>query len=97
GGTVVAESAGKGKGSTFTILLPLMAPGTVFQFAGEPARDTPVPVIIKDVRILVAEDDPGTREALVEMLRMGGAVPCAVETAEEAFEVFEEFKPSVLL
>jgi two-component system, chemotaxis family, CheB/CheR fusion protein len=96
GGSVKAESAGKGWGATFTVLLPLM------NVSDRPAEDEggladPSVHSIKDVRILVVEDDSGTREALAEMLGVHGAEVRAAESAKGAMMEFETFTPELLV
>jgi two-component system CheB/CheR fusion protein len=99
GGTVQAESAGKAKGSTFTVLLPLMkGQGTPAPYPeGELTPGGLAVGSIKDIRILVVEDDAGTREALTEMLGLSGAEVRSAESAMRAMKVFEEFRPELLI
>ena len=112
GGTVTAHSAGSGKGATFAVTLPLMAP---YQdgledkdelAASDPApegndgqrsRKTTEPAPLKNVRVLVVDDDVGTREAVSEMLKSAGASVKAAESAHEGMTLVEEFRPEVLL
>ena len=99
GGTVHAESAGRGKGSTFTVSLPLMkksrraSPRRRKRAAGSEK----VAGNVKGVRILVVEDDPGTREALTEMLSLSGAEVRSAESAATAMDLFEQFTPELLV
>jgi two-component system CheB/CheR fusion protein len=100
GGTIQAQSAGKKQGSTFTIVLPLMRRPS--KPAAASAQEELVPEepafgSIKDVRVLLVEDDPGTNEALTEMLGMSGAEVRSVDSAAKARPVFEEFRPDVLV
>jgi two-component system CheB/CheR fusion protein len=98
GGTVEVESAGRTMGSTFTVLLPLMKGyGKTAPKAQAEPPEQPAAEGIQDVRILVVEDDPGTREALTEMLGLNGAEVRAAESATRALKVFEEFKPELLI
>ena len=92
GGTVTAESDGRGKGATFTVLIPLMSEHAA---TGERQGDTTGP--IKGVRVLVVEDDPGTREALTDMLGMVGAEVRSVASAVSAMRSFEAFRPDLLV
>jgi len=98
GGTVHADSAGKGMGSEFTVLLPLMKASEIHRYGnggGVPARETTAS--IKGARILVVEDDPGTRETLTEMLSLNGANVRAAESAEVAMDIFGAFGPELLV
>jgi len=100
GGSVQAESEGKGKGATFTVRLPLMKEtGKLAAEQGASARrtsDHPV-TSIDGVRVLVVEDDQGTREALTEMLRLSGADVRPAESAARAMILQKEFRPQLLV
>jgi len=100
GGTVHAESGGKGKGATFTVLLPLLseqiAPSAPSERLSSPTTGS-VAENIRDARILVVEDDAATRDALTEMLGSIGAIVRAADSAEAAVEVFAAFHPDVLV
>jgi CheY-like chemotaxis protein len=103
GGTVGASSAGEGCGSTFTITIPLLQEITF----PEPAPEHHEVVArtldhanmrrLDDVRVLVVEDQPDTRELITVILRGGGAEVLAAGSAEEALEVLSRFRPHVLL
>ncbi len=99
GGSVYAESAGEGRGATFTVRLPIHEP-SVHAPKPEPERDAPVVVTrqrLEDVRILVVEDDDDTRELLRTMLESAGAVVEGVPSAARARrEVFAD-PPDVLI
>jgi two-component system CheB/CheR fusion protein len=49
------------------------------------------------MRILVVDDDAGTREALTEMLTLTGAAVRTAESAATAMTALQEFRPTVLL
>ncbi len=104
GGTVRAESPGEGKGSTFTVLLPV-AP--VYQAATEgervhpAARDT-LPFFdcverLDGVRILVVDDEPDTRELLKAGLGQSGAEVTAAGSAAEALAAMRASVPDLLI
>lgn len=98
GGTVRAESEGRGQGACFTLHLPLQV--------GKPAP-TPVAEVVhpsnwadgslRGARILVVEDDVGTREALTEMLAFSGAEVRPTGSAAQAMELFETFRPDLMV
>ncbi len=98
GGTVEAQSAGRDAGTTFTVLLPSMkglaTPVPPFEKRFVPPGH---PGSIEGVRVLVVEDDPGTREALTEMLALSGAEVRSAESAGKAIEMFEEFRPGLIV
>jgi CheY-like chemotaxis protein/anti-sigma regulatory factor (Ser/Thr protein kinase) len=95
-GTIRASSPGRGRGSTFTMLLPV---GTAHDNASIPSLPPPslAPSIIQGTRLLVVEDDASTRETLTEVLTLAGAEVRAAEGGEAAMCVLNEFRPDVLL
>jgi CheY-like chemotaxis protein len=98
GGTVQAESAGRGKGSTFTVSLPLIKKSE--ERVPDAKSLPPGELVVGDIkgaRVLIVEDDPGTREALTEMLSLSGAVVRSVESAAMAMKIFTEFRPELLV
>ena len=52
---------------------------------------------LKDLRVLIVDDDPGTREAVTEMLSATGAKVRSAESTVAAMREVEEFHPEVLL
>jgi PAS domain S-box-containing protein len=105
GGTVVAESLGKGRGSTFTVLLPLRplrGPGEseermqarIERRAARLAAHAPE---LNNVRILIVDDEADTRELLREVLIGCGADVCDAASGEEALRYVEEWKPQVIV
>jgi two-component system CheB/CheR fusion protein len=61
------------------------------------ARRVIEPTPLKDLRVLVVDDDVGTLEALSEMLRGAGANVRVAQSADEAMSAVEYFRPAVLL
>src|SRR5439155_5805539 len=85
GGTVHADSAGVGRGSTFTIRLPLPAARSI---TGRPAsRSSPPPAPrglerLDHLRVLIVDDENDAREAVSAVLEeRGAAVVSAVSMA----------------
>jgi two-component system CheB/CheR fusion protein len=104
-GTVRASSPGEGKGATLIVTLPLFLGDAVRGGmlglervrASTDGRDPVPPLDLTSVRILVVDDDPDTREPLLEMLTGTGADVRAASSAAEAMRVFEEFHPQLVL
>jgi signal transduction histidine kinase len=104
GGTVTAESAGIGQGATFTVRLPLAEKvadtsaiaDKITENGSSKEISTNAPDI-RGLRILIVDDDTDTLEVLRVVLKQFGArVRIAVSSAD-ALEVFNEWKPDVLI
>jgi signal transduction histidine kinase/ActR/RegA family two-component response regulator len=97
-GTIRATSAGRGKGSTFSITLPT---GTKARASVRTPTLPPPPLQggskIQGTRLLVVEDDPSTRETLTEVLTFAGAEVRGAEGSEAAMRVLDDFEPDVLV
>ncbi len=89
GGVVMAQSDGAGKGSTFTVNLPLrIYPGK----SAAPAPDHALAVssqALADTHVLLVEDHEDSRELLTQVLAGQGARVTAVDCAHKALEAFE--------
>jgi PAS domain S-box-containing protein len=92
GGSVVAESAGTGKGSQFTVRLPVvLAPAAITNlFVGPRGGDRPH-------RILVADDNTDAGDTLAMMLRMMGHDVCVVRDGIEALDEGSRYHPDIAL
>jgi signal transduction histidine kinase/ActR/RegA family two-component response regulator len=96
GGTVGVESAGMTKGSTFWVSLPAVAGVDRRTLAHPPAPD---PVTLKDVSILIVDDENDARELLVAMMENFGATVRATASADEALTILNgsTWTPDVLV
>jgi two-component system CheB/CheR fusion protein len=93
-GTIRAESAGAGTGTTFIVLLPLERQSD----GSEEADDDEGPAIsLGNRKILLVEDSLQTREALTKVLSEAGAQIAAVGTVSEALEAFNRTAPDLIL
>jgi PAS domain S-box-containing protein len=97
GGRVSADSAGPGKGSTFTVMLPIRAVGSVASAQGAAASGEGSTRSVAGLRVLVADDDRDARELLALTLESRGAIVRTVSSAAEALDVIAREKVHVLL
>ena len=104
GGTLDADSPGEDQGATFTVRLPLRASpdaapveggvrSHLRKVDGQRAGGRP----LTGTRILVVEDDPATRTALVTVLSRAGAAVTETTCAAAALRAFDQSRPDVLL
>jgi PAS domain S-box-containing protein len=107
GGSVSAHSDGEGRGSRFSVELPIRAfqdPADTF----DPAAATPAgralkkgqespPLPLSGLRIVSVDDDPSTREMLHEALARAGAKVASAASAQEALSTLQSVRPDVLV
>lgn len=100
GGTVRADSAGEGRGATFTVTLPRMdqAAQPSFKEAGElPAANDAAGFSHPSIRVLLVEDDPDAREVTAAGLTKSGFEVHAVSGAVKALELLDVWVPDVVV
>src|SRR5206468_3557686 len=88
GGTVTAASAGEGRGSTFTIELPLLADGARPAPVEAPRDESSLPAL-DDLNVLLVDDDPDGREVLAVILEKCGARPVTTASTIEALAALD--------
>lgn len=93
GGTVTAESAGQGQGSTFTVTLPVLAAPESLEPPGPSSH--PVPSVQRR-RILVVDDNRDGADSLAMMLRLLGNDVAIANDGLEAIDRAEELRPHVI-
>ncbi len=103
-GTITAESAGPGRGSTFTVHFPLAdAADLLSPVAGSPAAapagaegENPLaPATTR--RVLVIEDQEDARETLCDLLELWGFEVVAANSGLDGLEQVRGFRPDVAL
>lgn len=102
GGTIAAESPGVGQGATFTLRLPLLGTKSLALGTGEESVTNPQPLtaspsFLSGIKVLVVEDDAGTREFVAFVLEQYKADVTAVSSAEEALQALARSKPHILV
>jgi CheY-like chemotaxis protein len=101
GGTVAADSAGEGRGATFTIRLPLEAESHAPTPAETKAQDLSLGAGQSDVlrgrKVLVVEDHDDARELVVSVLGAAGAEVISARSTREALACLNSVTPHLLL
>jgi hypothetical protein len=99
GGDVRVESAGEGKGATFTVTIPLATDveGTPRKPVADRMPGSYGPAGGLGVRVLVVEDDPETRDILAAVLERGGFSYRLATRASEALTVLDDWQPDAIL
>ena len=93
GGTVRAESAGLGKGSQFSVRLPLAAQLDEPVLPPRPQADEPKSPAA--LRVLIADDNEDAADSLAVLLQMTGHETCVVADGAQAVAKADEFRPDV--
>ncbi len=104
GGSIQVESPGEGQGATFTVDLPMsfdqseLASGNDAvddsEAADHPNESAPR---LKDLRVLVVDDDPDTLHMLTVALEMAGGEVRACASVSEALDTLGEWRADLLV
>src|ERR1051326_8909553 len=99
GGTISAESPGKGLGTIVRVHLPLQssAPETVQEFGGAGEAGADDEQSLEGISVVVVEDDLDSRNALEMILQSAGAKVRIAASAREALRLFVAERPDVVL
>jgi PAS domain S-box-containing protein len=105
GGSVAADSLGKGQGSTFTVRLPLMVIHTRQsneervhpRVDGERALHFNPSFSLEGVRVLVVDDEPETLLLLSTVLTQCRAYVKTAPSAEEGFKEVQAWRPNAIV
>jgi len=99
GGTIRAESAGSGQGSSFTIRLPLLDSGASVVETSDSTEtaDLEASESLSGLHILLVDDDADTLEMMTTALTGRRAKVTAVGTVSEAMKAIKNRRPDVLV
>lgn len=98
-GSIRVESAGRGKGTTFAVHLPIVTAGAQSASRAdgtEAVRSDRLPQL-NDVRVLTVDDDPDAREIVQRAFESCGATVITAASAPEAMERLMQNDVDVLL
>jgi PAS domain S-box-containing protein len=99
-GTISVTSNGPGTGASFTVALPL---AETLPITSKPRPRTDAQPVhepddrLKDLCILLVEDDAATRDLLKKVLEFEGALVIPAETASLARKLLSETRPDVIV
>jgi signal transduction histidine kinase/CheY-like chemotaxis protein len=99
GGSVAVESEGEGKGSTFTVRLPLegvLVPSTA-ALTSPRGNDGSVPVRLDGLNVLVVDDELDALDAISIALEGYGARPTPVGSVQAAMMEIQRSLPDIVL
>ena len=102
GGSIRADSAGSGKGSTFMVTLPIRAAQPAPAKQTHPRGSATAPAFdcqdrLNGVKVLVVDDAPDAREVVRRFLEECGAIAATAGSAEEAIRLLTEFQADVIV
>ena len=95
-GRVRADSAGPGRGSTFTVELPSLVERPTPAVDAVPARP-PASLRLHGLTVLVVDDQEDARELMRIVLGRCGATVVAAESTATALEALDHCRPDVIL
>jgi PAS domain S-box-containing protein len=95
GGSVAAHSEGPGRGSTFTVRLPLLQPVESSPATVRPPGTTDFKTQHKQ-RILIADDNIDAASSLSLLLEMYGHETRTASNGRQAVEMAEAFQPDII-
>jgi CheY-like chemotaxis protein len=103
GGTVQAQSAGEGRGATFTVELPVAAvhlpspSETVASSANEGTTEPEQAVRLDGLRVVVVDDEADARRVLGRVLTESGALVTVAASVREALDMVQKVRPHLVI
>ncbi|NDJ18007.1 ATP-binding protein [Myxacorys almedinensis] len=93
GGTVSVDSPGEGKGTIFTVKIPLAA----YHAEALPPARSHFDHRLSDVRILVVDDEADSRDIITFVLEQEGAIVTSVASGFEALDRIDLIHPDLII
>jgi CheY-like chemotaxis protein len=103
GGTIEASSDGVGRGATIRVKLPLLpiASRSPERRKVQTARNPNLPLVappeLKDLKVLVVDDQLDAREIIASVITNCGGIALEAGSADEAFSMVVSRRPDVIL
>jgi CheY-like chemotaxis protein/two-component sensor histidine kinase len=104
GGSVSVTSAGKGKGATFRLKLPLRVAAAEVAKSYQPSDELGLPQLARTgvpalagARVLVIDDEPDARQILRRLISGNGGTAELAASAQEAEALIPSFNPDVIV
>jgi len=94
GGTIHVVSHGVGKGSIFTVRLPILSEQAAVRKESKPTVNLPS---LDNVRVLAVDDEPDTLNMLATLLSQRGAQVQTACSAESALTILKTWKPDLIV
>lgn len=94
GGSVKASSEGRGLGSTFELVLPVMCSSA--NTGPDEASTEPAPVAPQVKKILIVDDNQDAADMLAELLTLTGHQAQTAYTGKQAIVVAAQFDPDII-
>jgi PAS domain S-box-containing protein len=103
GGSIRAESEGRGRGASFTVSLPIsplrspsfVRPPVLHLTAAAPHLEYPSE--LEGIDVLVVDDEADARELLSALLARGGMRTTTAATVEEAITLVQKNRPDIVI
>lgn len=96
-GTVVVESAGRDRGATFRVRLPLINHSSNKNLSSQSMKESQVRDRLAGTQILVIDDEVDSLELLILVFQQEGADVIAVSSANESLAVLQKITPDLII
>ena len=97
GGRIWVESLGENQGATFTVELPLLRTPNLIENVADTALASLDDLPLTNLRVLVVDDEPDSREIVAFVLEQAGAEVIAVGAAIAALQTLQSMHFDILI